>query len=282
MIPARPDPTIRRRTGCAVCGRPLTFHQQCSGRICDDWRCRWTRLDRDMEAHRREAADALGVIHPESYPLLVVPHRPSAIATLPARRRRAHIEFLDTLLTAAAQKVGPGRAPDPAAAEPAPWPPLDLAAAVCAVCAGACCHRGGDNAFLDEDAVMRILEDHHDPQPRRLLDAYTGCLPERSFEGSCVYHTLGGCALPRRLRAAICNRYRCRGLRQACAWAGNNIAARAYVAVREDNRIRRSAFVHPPDIRHYPHPAAGSCDGESPQPVRAAGGIEERGWAYAS
>ena len=87
-----------RCTHCTVCSRPLSLHQQWAGDICDNWRCRWTRLDREMEAHRQEAARELGESQPELYRALVVPYRPGSIENLPARRRAAHLEFLNELL----------------------------------------------------------------------------------------------------------------------------------------------------------------------------------------
>lgn len=251
MIPSR-SAQIIRRTGCDVCGRPLTFHQQCSGRICDDWRCRGTRLEREMDAHRREAAHALGEMHPEAYPLLVVPYRRGLIRKLPQKRRRAHLGFLEALVTEATKTGGRSRAPagEPQAADT--HSPPALAAAVCRVCAGACCHRGGDRAFLDAAAILHRLAAQNAPEPLQVVATYAGHLPERAFAGSCAYHGLEGCTLPRTLRAAICNRYRCRGLKLAEEWARTGRTAYAYVVVREDNRIRRGAFVGPTDIRHYP------------------------------
>ena len=76
----------------------------------------------------------------------------------------------------------------------------------------------------------------------------------RSFAGSCAYHTSDGCALPRSLRAGICNALRCRGLKQAERSACYDGTTHVYmVVVRKDNTIRRGAFVQPDDIRYYPH-----------------------------
>jgi hypothetical protein len=252
-----------RSTQCAVCGRPLSFHQQCSGHICNDWRCRWTRLEREMEAHRREAARALGERHPESYRTLVVPHRPGSIEELPEQRHRAHLEFLGKLAREIAQDEKLSQAPGAESRESDVRPPVPLAVAVCTVCGGACCHRGGDQAFLDAAAIMRRMAPNPDPEPSRVVHTYAAHLPERSYAGSCVYHTLDGCTLPRSLRAAICNNYRCRGLKQAEYWARNDGTTCVYVVVRQDNRIRRAAFVRPHDIRHYPIPSA-APDSEPP------------------
>jgi hypothetical protein len=261
--------SIGRSTFCTVCGRPLSFHQQYAGHICDDWRCRWAQLEQQIQSHRLDAARALGETNPEAYRTLVVPHRLRSIEELPAQRRRAHLQFLAKLVVEALQDRKPSQAPGTEESqESGVRAPIALAAAVCTVCAGACCHRGGDQAFLDAAAVMRFMAANHDPAPSGVVRVYAAHLPELSFAGSCVYHTLDGCTLPRSLRASICNNYRCRGLKQAEYWARNDGTTCVYVVVRHDNRIKRAAFVRMHDIRHYPLPNTAPSSGR-PQSVRA-------------
>jgi hypothetical protein len=243
---------VGRRTHCSICGRSLSFHQQWAGDICDDWRCRWTRLDREIEAHRQAAARALGEKQPEAYLTLVVPHRPGSIEKLPARRRVDHLKFLNHLVMKVTQGKVCSEEHYTDSRHTDISPPDPLAEAVCAVCAGACCHRAGDQAFLDTAAIARFMAVNGDMEPSNIASSYAAHLPERSFTGSCVYHTFDGCALPRSLRADICNAYRCSGLKQAERWACNDGTTHIYVAVREDNIIRRGAFVQPGNIRHYP------------------------------
>jgi hypothetical protein len=242
-----------RPTLCTVCSRPLSFHQQWAGDICDNWRCRWTRLIRQMEAHRQAAAGALGVKQPEVFRPLVVPHRPGVIEDLPAKRRADHLKFLIELVTITAQVRVAGVKPGGDRPRSDGEPREALAAAVCAVCAGACCHRAGDHAFLDAAAIARFPAAIGIMDPSYIADTYAAYLPARSFAGSCVYHTFAGCSLPRALRADICNAYRCSGLKQAEDWACRVGTTHVYVVVREDNRIKRSAFVQPGSIRHYPY-----------------------------
>jgi hypothetical protein len=243
--------SIGRRTHCAVCSRPLSFHQQWAGDICDDWRCRWARLDREMEAHRWSAARELGVNQPEVFRPLVVPHRPGVIEDLPARRRADHLKFLIELTMTATQESIGGEKPDSDRPHPNRGSREALATAVCAVCAGACCHRAGDHAFLDAAAIARFPAVNGIMDPSNIADTYAAYLPARSFAGSCVYHTSDGCALPRSMRADICNAYRCSGLKQAEGWARSDGITHVYVVVRKDNIIKRSAFVQPGNIRHF-------------------------------
>ncbi len=235
---------------CAICGQTLSFHQRWAGDICNDWRCRWTRLDRELEAHRQAAAGALGVNHPEAYGALVVPHRPGTIESLPSARRAAHLRFLNELV----MEFTPcdeedGIAPVELDCEE---PPIALAEAVCAACGGACCHRGGNQAFLETAAIERVIAANPGIEPLDIVRVYASFLPLWSFADSCVYHSSEGCTLPRSLRAHICNAYRCSGLKQAERRAGSNETTRVYVVARKDNTIMRGAFVEPDNIRHYP------------------------------
>ncbi len=244
--------TNYRTTACAICGQPLSFHQQWAGDICSDWRCRWTQLNRELEAHRQEAAFAIGVKHPETYGALVVPHRNGTIKRLPSERRAAHLNLLNQFV----KEIKPcDEEHDIEQGESlAEEPPVTIAKAVCAVCGGACCHHGGDQAFLDTSAIERFIAVNHITELSNIVSAYATHLPEQSIAGSCVYHTFDGCALPRSMRANICNEYRCSGLKQAEHWVCNDRVIRVYVVVRKDNIIKRSAFVQSGTIRHYPLP----------------------------
>jgi len=46
------------------------------------------------------------------------------------------------------------------------------------------------------------------------LASYLDWVPEESMQGSCIYHTDKGCALPRPLRSDICNAYFCDAVRE--------------------------------------------------------------------
>ncbi len=242
---------------CSVCSRPLTLHQWHSGRVCGDWRCRERVLRDALLAHRAEAARSLGVERPEAYPITVVPSRVANPALLPAERRRELKQFLAELL---AGMTGADCADPHAETEPAAGGPVDAAgscgqtngllAAVCAVCRGFCCLYGGArHAFIDARTLADFRARHPEMFDEEAAAAYLGYLPLRTYEDSCVYHTEAGCALPRAMRARICNAYECRGLREARQ--DGNTDARACVVVRHDNRIVRSAFVDASGIRSY-------------------------------
>ena len=246
-----------RPAGCRICGKPLSFHQQVSGRICSDWRCKSAMLDREMDAHRQAAAAVTGVRHPESYPMVVVPDDPADIDRLPPWRKQAHLNFLYDLGVQAAAINSDGNGifsePDPIR----PDPPDAMASRVCAVCMGACCHMGKTHAFQDVATIRRFMTRSGIHNPLQMVYAYFAWLPENAVIDGCVYQSEQGCTLPRWMRADICNAYRCNGLEQAERMINMHDATRLCVVVRENNRIARSAFVKGRLTRHFPLPEKG-------------------------
>ena len=240
--------------GCRICGKPLSFHQQASGRICNDWRCKSATLDQEMAAHRQAAAAATGVRHPESYPMVVVPDDPADIDRLPQWRKQAHLNFLYDMGVQAGAIISDGNdifsEADPAGLDP----PAAMASRVCAVCRGACCHLGKTHAFLDVAGIGRFMTRSGIHNPLEMVYAYFACLPEKSVINACVYQTDQGCTLPRWMRADICNAYRCKGLKKVEQLIRRHEATRLYVVARENNRIARSAFVRGRLTRHFPFP----------------------------
>ncbi|MHC4471236.1 MAG: hypothetical protein ACYTDY_16690 [Planctomycetota bacterium] len=235
----------RRPTDCLICGQPLTRHQQCSGGICDDWRCKDVLLRQDLEEFRRLAAETSGVGRPDDYPVLCVPHRDFRVGPLPEKRRSEFLAHLAEVVEEARE--------EPEATEPEPPPhtaePATFLQRICAACEGECCHRGGTHAFITSEMIRGAMADR-DVTPEKVHEAYASRLPERTFEGSCVYHTGSGCALPRDMRAVICNTFECKGLDEARRRHEDG-GRRAFVVSRKDNRISGSAFVDESEIRRF-------------------------------
>lgn len=253
---------------CRICSKPLTLHEQYSGPICSHWRCRWRHLEDQLRAHRREAAQVLGVSGAESFPITVVPWRTFRSVPLAPERRQEFAEFLADLVR---EMAGLGDAadaapsvlaePETAARDPAHG--AALLAQVCGACGGFCCYYGGTrHAFLDRETLQRVSQEQPAAVAPDIAARYLAQLPPRHCEGSCVYHTESGCALPRRMRARICNAYECRGLKDARQNSMTASSARAFVVVRHDHTIIRSAFVDAARIRH--------CSGSGIEPEISA------------
>ena len=128
------------------------------------------------------------------------------LASVPVERR-------DTLL-AHLRRTMPAQAP---ASPGSRWTPAPIGnyPDACSACGGFCCRKGGDIAFLNEDALRIVWRD----QPRRgrdeMIAAYMDRIPEQAFERSCIFHAAQGCNLPHHLRSVVCNTYLCAPLKAA-------------------------------------------------------------------
>jgi hypothetical protein len=244
---------------CLYCGTPLTRHEQFAGTICSDWRCREKQLEAQLAAHRAEAADALGVARPESFPIAVVPDWTPELIPLEPERRQALAEFLDGLIAAEPAETDAGQS----VAVPPPSDSPAMAAhlgRVCAVCRGYCCfHGAAHNAFLGREVLLRFQAGRPELELREAVSVYLDYLPDRHCRDACLYQGERGCVLPREMRADICNGYECGGLQTARDRFDSMSVERAFVVVRHDHRIQRSAFIDGSAIRHYPSPEEDSA-----------------------
>jgi hypothetical protein len=115
--------------------------------------------------------------------------------------------------------------------------------AACAVCEGRCCKAGDTHAFLTARELASQLARGPPVSAEELLDAYMALLPDRSYEGSCVYHTERGCALPRPMRSDVCNQYRCPELADLAYRLQTAPAPRILIAAVKDGEVRRAVIV---------------------------------------
>ena len=244
---------------CQICSKPLTLHERYAGNVCSDWRCRWRSLDAQLEAHRIDAAVALGEQSPESFPIAVVPFRSCRTVPVSEGEREELLRFLEQLLReiSSIRHAAPTMPPNPPIeqsvnADPRNDDSAALLGKVCGVCEGYCCRYGAtQHAFLDEEALSRSLAQRPGMQIGEVAVEFIRHVPEEHYEGSCIYHTKTGCNLPRDMRARMCNTYECRGLKDTRQHFMGNGAKRVFVVVRRDNRIMHSAFVDASGRRSY-------------------------------
>jgi hypothetical protein len=227
---------LRRQHGiCGVCGRPLSApelpNQVCAAPACR----RAAAVERGRIVHERNQAryaaliqqeveqatrlrdrvmTTFGFREPGAFRLTVIPAATARLVNLPERRRRALRDHVNALLSQAAELP----APPPPVEPPAP-PPTEresrlqaVLGQACACCKGFCCQGGGNRAYLTVETIRRYQATHPDQRPRDILAAYLEPAGHRTVEGSCVYHRADGCALPRALRADLCNRHFCKAL----------------------------------------------------------------------
>lgn len=202
---------------CRVCRRPLTITQRIRG-LCDDPECRRRDVPyqqaRRVESIGREIRRRVGAAPAlAGRPILLLPDGVTALAPLAPDRRAAIAARLQQLIEAGGCAREPTRAPAKPFAHglPALDFTLPVVANACALCGGRCCHSGGDHAWLDAPTLRRVAADLGVPPPA-VIAAYLEHLPDRSHQGSCVYHGATGCHLPRAMRSDTCNAFYCDSL----------------------------------------------------------------------
>jgi hypothetical protein len=79
----------------------------------------------------------------------------------------------------------------------------------CRVCRGHCCSKGGNDAYLDENAIRLAWARHPRLSARGLMQLYLDAIPKKAFADSCLFHAKNGCSLPRSLRAPVSEAYLC-------------------------------------------------------------------------
>jgi hypothetical protein len=166
-----------------------------------------TRLGERHEADlRTRHGDAI----PAEVHRALLPANDRPLAPVSPERRAAHAAHLAAIVAEALARpdvAAPPRGTIRNAREP-------LATSACTGCRGACCHAGGEHAFLTAADFRRHLAAHPDRSAEEVIDAYLAHVPGEAYAGSCVYHGAAGCALPRAMRSEPCNRFFCPGMKQ--------------------------------------------------------------------
>ena len=111
-----------------------------------------------------------------------------------------------------------------AAKQPEPLAPEDTrkVAAACALCRGFCCSKAGDAAYLNPATISRVWRAQAHLTEEELVSAYVDAVPDRSFDGSCIFHGERGCSLSPSMRSNVCLTYQCAPLRSALAAAASD------------------------------------------------------------
>src|SRR4051794_11642205 len=94
-----------------------------------------------------------------------------------AKRRRIFAAFLEGLF---AEVSRPRAKPD----QPKQNPEATIFAGACAACRGHCCSKGGNDAYLDENAITLAWARHPRLSKRALIQLYLDAIPKRAFADS--------------------------------------------------------------------------------------------------
>ncbi|MFZ1643042.1 MAG: hypothetical protein WAV07_16755 [Candidatus Contendobacter sp.] len=252
---------------CVVCGCPLAA-RELPNQVCANPDCQRAAVaDRARHVYEqnqaRDAAfiqqeieqaerlrdrvmSAFGLREPDTFPLVVIPASTAGIVKLPEQRRRAFRDHLDSLISQAnaspaAAPTAEESAPPPAARESEVQAVLSRA---CACCKGSCCGGGGDHAYLSVETLRRYQAANPGQHPAEVLAAYLERMGDRTVAGSCIYHRADGCALPRAMRADLCNRHYCKALLEFQRDLPATGSIRAFFVAANSGAIQTAALVH--------------------------------------
>lgn len=171
----------------------------------------------------------------ESFPLVAIPSCRRKIVNLSEKRRR---RFRDSLQRSLSKAVAERLHRSPEATKLPDSNPVDstlqrINDQSCTICAGGCCTQGGDHAYLNEDTLLRVMDQRPNLRPRDVFASYLDRVGTKTYADSCIFHTACGCALPPDLRSSTCLNYFCSGLEQfSAAFNGRVKPQGAFVVVR--------------------------------------------------
>jgi len=180
---------------------------------------------------------------------LVLPSGPRRARKLAAARRACYREHLTTVAAEAAA-LPPGAPSDGCDTElAAAQVNSSLPGRLCGQCAGGCCTRGGEQAYLSAQTLRRFMDTQPGMDAAAVVDAYLGRLERSTQAGSCINHTRAGCSLPRAMRSDICNSFACAPLaRVLTAQQGGQPPRALLVVQRAQDHWRRADPTRDNDI----------------------------------
>jgi len=167
-----------------------------------------------IEDLMRRRETELRALHGATIPALVLraplPAYEQTVEPLPDERRAEFLENLSRMI----DEVGEvSQEPHPEVPKPAESQ-VPLIGGACASCRGWCCRNGGTSAYLTWNHFSKYLSRHPGKSKGEILAEYRNHIPTVTNRDSCVFHTATGCALPRDMRADICNSYLCDEVRR--------------------------------------------------------------------
>lgn len=206
-------------TACSVCGghvnpRALPVVKGMPP-VCENVRCRTTALDRYRMTHKANRIKAVLAQIPAGGPVVLVPSNPRRTSPLSASSKLQYARHLDRMFEEFANGVFDPHSSRIEAGHPEsdqfPVPVRRSVGTACSACRGSCCVTGAGHAWITAATIKRVCDANPDSTPQAIKARYLSALPERTYTGSCVYHTSAGCSLDASLRSGTCHRYLCDG-----------------------------------------------------------------------
>lgn len=128
-----------------------------------------------------------------------------------------------------------------------PAPDLPELKVICSTCRGRCCKEGLTyHAFIDYDVIRQCQHAFDLDGMKEVIKHYLSFTPDKHFQGSCIFHGISGCTLPRKCRSPICNRYACADLEGQMRRLDTNVDmdGAVYCASDPDGVVIRVNLVH--------------------------------------
>ncbi len=95
--------------------------------------------------------------------------------------------------------------------------------------------------------MVRYLSRYPDREDDAIIADYLDYVPSRTMSAGCVYQRSDGCALPRDMRADICNSFYCDGLNDIRFLYGDGRPVRAFFVHHDGTTLHGGQFVEIPD-----------------------------------
>lgn len=176
--------------------------------------------DEDLQAFNDTLASTPN-LSKETLQSISIPSGVSTLTPLPGERRNRYIEHLKGVIQKAAAYTNASEVPPDQhhdaherlldnerlfAASPGLQATCDT---MCSMCKGGCCADGKEHAYISPVIIRRQMDANPDLQEEDILTTYVTNIATETAQNACINQTKTGCALPRELRADICNSYFC-------------------------------------------------------------------------
>ena len=237
-------PDCRQR---AMVKRPLVdrLEQERRRRLFDETMTTLTQQRREEQALRD------GVDDPAAYAVVLVPALRRAQVPVTVERRALLRAHLVAEVAAALQPESDEARARRASAEPEePSPDFSaVIAGACSRCEGFCCRNAAEHAYLRVDTMRAQFERHPELDPDTLVERYLSYAGPSGTDGSCIFHGSRGCSLPRDMRAPLCRRFICGGLKLYHNDHRAVDGGRAFVVAADAETVHASGFVDVRELR---------------------------------
>ena len=253
------------QSSCQICQKAIDARQARTAKTCSSWRCRHKlrdieRANRAEESTlRRERYDAKvnaatdernkseSQVSPRDYQVVVTPANERPLKPLPrSRKYRFAKRIIKTVKSALRESPELNEfltANTASINDQEEVLKLPVFGGACGNCGGKCCGRGGTGAFISPSTINRFRRLHPTASEEEIVNAYCTLIPDRSHEGSCVFHSETGCTLPQIMRSDTCNNMICGGLVELYQSITLDAQKKFFIAACNRDGVQRAKWI---------------------------------------